>query len=75
METLNVNVKETINNSVESNNAIMGNVDELTKVLKQEKKALNRLIKYALLILTSLRAAPDTRSMYNIPPRRNFLRV
>ena len=45
METLNVNVKETINNSVESNNAIMGNVDELTKVLKQEKKALNRLIK------------------------------
>ena len=38
MTTLNVNVTEMVNNSVESNNATMGNIEELTKVLKQEEK-------------------------------------
>ena len=38
MTTLNVNATEMVNNSVESNNATMGNVEELTKVLKQKKK-------------------------------------
>ena len=38
MTTLNVNATEMVNNSVESNNATMGNVEELTKVLKQEEK-------------------------------------
>lgn len=45
MTTLNVNATEMVNNSVESNNATMGNVEELTKVLKQEEKELQRLIK------------------------------
>ena len=45
MTTLNVNVTEMVNNSVESNNATMGNIEELTKVLKQEEKELQRLIK------------------------------
>ena len=45
METLNVNAVEMVNNSVESNNATMGNVEELTKVLKQEEKELERLTK------------------------------
>lgn len=40
-----LNVTEMVNNSVESNNATMGNVEELTKVLKQEEKELKRLIK------------------------------
>ena len=34
-----------VNNSVESNNATMGNVEELTKVLNQEEKELQRLTK------------------------------
>lgn len=39
-----VNVKaEIVNNSVESSNITMGNVEELTKVLKQEEKELQRL--------------------------------
>lgn len=41
MKTLNEKVAET----VKSNNATMGNVEELTKVLKQEEKELQRLIK------------------------------
>ena len=45
MENLNLNATEMVNNSVESNNATMGNVEELTKVLKQEEKELQRLIK------------------------------
>ena len=45
MTTLNVNATEMVNNSVESNNATMGNVEELTKVLKQEEKELQRLTK------------------------------
>ena len=45
MKTLNVNETKMVNNSVESNNATMGNVEELTKVLKQEEKELQRLIK------------------------------
>ena len=45
MTTLNVNAVETVNNSVESNNTIMGNIEELTKVFEQEEKELNRLIK------------------------------
>ena len=45
METLKVNAVEMVNNSVESNNAAMGNVEELTKVLKQEEKELERLTK------------------------------
>ena len=31
MTTLNVNAVEMVNNSVESNNTIMGNIEELTK--------------------------------------------
>lgn len=34
-----------VKNSVESNNVTMGNVEELTKVLKQEEKELQRLTK------------------------------
>lgn len=45
MENLNTNVTEMKDKKVESINATMDNVDELTKVFKQEKKALNRLIK------------------------------
>lgn len=45
MKTLNVNETKMVNNSVESNNATMGNVEELTKVLKQEEKELQRLTK------------------------------
>ena len=45
MTTLNVNAVEMVNNSVESNNTIMGNIEELTKVFEQEEKELNRLIK------------------------------
>lgn len=45
MKNLNLNATEMVNNSVESNNATMGNVEELTKVLKQEEKELQRLIK------------------------------
>lgn len=45
METLKVNAVEMVNNRVESNNATMGNVEELTKILKQEEKELQRLIK------------------------------
>ncbi len=45
MTTSNVNSVVMVNNSVESNNATMGNVEELTKVLKQEEKELQRLIK------------------------------
>ena len=45
MTTLNVNAVETVNNSVESNNTIMGNIEELTKVFEQEEKELNRLVK------------------------------
>lgn len=40
MKTLNVNETKMVNNSVESNNATMGNVEELTKVLKQEENVL-----------------------------------
>ena len=40
MTTLNVNATEMVNNSVESNNATMGNVEELTKVLKQDRKSV-----------------------------------
>lgn len=40
MENLNLNATEMVNNSVESNNATMGNVEELTKVLKQEEKRI-----------------------------------
>lgn len=43
MKTLNVNSTEMVNNSVESNNVAMGNVEELAKVLKQEEKELERL--------------------------------
>ena len=49
MTTLNVNAVEMVNNSVESNNTIMGNIEELTKVFEQEEKELNRLIKGCLL--------------------------
>ena len=45
MTTLNVNTVEMVNNSIESNNAIMGNIEELTKVFEQEEKELNRLVK------------------------------
>ena len=45
MKTLNVNETKMVNNSVESNNATMGNVEELTKVLNQEEKELQRLTK------------------------------
>ena len=45
MTTSNVNSVEMVNNSVESNNTIMGNIEELTKVFEQEEKELNRLIK------------------------------
>lgn len=45
MTTSNVNSVVMVNNSVVSNNATMGNVEELTKVLKQEEKELQRLIK------------------------------
>ena len=41
MKTLNEKAAET----VKSNNATMGNVEELTKVLKQEEKELERLTK------------------------------
>ena len=41
MKTLNEKVAKT----VKSNNATMGNVEELTKVLKQEEKELERLTK------------------------------
>ena len=41
MTTLNVNAVEMVNNSVESNNTIMGNIEELTKVFEQEEKELN----------------------------------
>lgn len=46
MKTLNEKVAET----VKSNNATMGNVEELTKVLKQEE---NLWIGYALVIRIS----------------------
>ena len=45
MTTLNINTVEMVNNSIESNNAIMGNIEELTKVFEQEEKELNRLVK------------------------------
>lgn len=45
MKTLNISANKTLNNSVASNNAIMGNIEELTKVFEQEEKELNRLIK------------------------------
>ena len=45
MKSLNVNETKMVNNSVESNNATMGNVEELTKVLNQEEKELQRLTK------------------------------
>ncbi|WP_418496308.1 hypothetical protein [Coprobacter sp.] len=45
MKNLNINSVEMVKNSVESNNVTMGNVEELTKVLKQEEKELQRLIK------------------------------
>lgn len=45
MTTLNVNAVKMVNNNVESNNVAMGNVEELTKVLKQEEKELERLTK------------------------------
>lgn len=45
MKNLNINSVEMVKNSVESNNATMGNVEELTKVLKQEEKELQRLTK------------------------------
>lgn len=45
MKTLNVNETKMVNNSVESNNATMGNVEELTKVLNQAEKELQRLTK------------------------------
>lgn len=45
MTTSNVNSVEMVNKSVESNNAVMGNIEELTKVFEQEEKELNRLIK------------------------------
>ena len=45
MTTSNVNSVEIVNKSVESNNATMGSVEELTKVLKQEEKELQRLTK------------------------------
>ena len=38
MTTLNVNAVEMVNNSVESNNTIMGNIEELTKVFEQEER-------------------------------------
>ena len=38
MTTLNVNAVEMVNNSVESNNTIMGNIEELTKVLSRKRK-------------------------------------
>ena len=45
MKNLNINSVEMVKNSVESNNVTMGNVEELTKVLKQEEKELQRLTK------------------------------
>lgn len=45
METLNINEVEMVNNSVKTNNEVMGNVEELTKVFEQEEKELNRLVK------------------------------
>ena len=45
MENLNLNATLLFFYSVESNNPTMGNVEELTKVLKQEEKELQRLIK------------------------------
>ena len=45
MENLNLNATEMVNNSVESNNATMGNIEELTKVFEKEEKELNRLVK------------------------------
>ena len=45
MTTSNVNSVEMVNNSVESNNATMGNIEELTKVFEKEEKELNRLVK------------------------------
>lgn len=45
MTTLNVNAVKMVNNNVESNNVAMGNIEELTKVLKQEEKELERLTK------------------------------
>lgn len=45
MKNLNINSVEMVKNSVESNNVTMGNVEELTKVLKQEENELQRLIK------------------------------
>ena len=38
MTTLNVNAVEMVNNSVESNNTIMGNIEELTKSLSRKRK-------------------------------------
>lgn len=45
METLNIKAVEMENKSTKSNNVTMGNIEELTKVFKQEEKELNRLIK------------------------------
>lgn len=45
MENLKINSVEMENKSVESNNATMGNIEELAKVLKQEEKELQRLTK------------------------------
>lgn len=45
MKNLNINSVEMVKNSVESNNVTMGNVEELTKVLNQEEKELQRLTK------------------------------
>ena len=45
METLSIKAVEMENKSTKSNNVTMGNIEELTKVFKQEEKELNRLIK------------------------------
>ena len=45
METLNIKAVEMENKSTKSNNVTMSNIEELTKVFKQEEKELNRLIK------------------------------
>ena len=45
METLKIKAVEMENKSTKSNNVTMGNIEELTKVFKQEEKELNRLIK------------------------------
>ena len=45
METLNIKAVEMENKNTKSKNVTMSNIEELTKVFKQEEKKFNRLIK------------------------------